>query len=147
MKVLLATDHSKHSKEGAWLLSRLPFKSPPEITLLNVVSVPSMPGAAGMHPAWPRIVESMQQEAHEEVEKAAEEFRGTLSELHPMVRRGQPAREIVAEADHHNYDLIVIGAMGHGAFDRRVLGSVSDSVAIHAHCSTLVVRVKFSGFN
>ena len=37
-------------------------------------------------------------------------------------------------------DLVVIGAKGHSQIDRILLGSTSDYVATHSHCSVLVVR-------
>ena len=37
-------------------------------------------------------------------------------------------------------DLVVLGAQGHSALSRMLLGSVSDFVATHAPCSVLVVR-------
>jgi nucleotide-binding universal stress UspA family protein len=43
-------------------------------------------------------------------------------------------------ADLWNADLIVVGSHGRRGFDRYVMGSVSESVALHAHCSVEVVR-------
>ncbi|MEQ1830980.1 MAG: universal stress protein, partial [Pirellula sp.] len=40
---------------------------------------------------------------------------------------------------HRRADLVVVGAVGHSVFER-MLGSISDFVAMHAHCSVLVVR-------
>jgi len=37
-------------------------------------------------------------------------------------------------------DLIVMGSRGLGRFQRLLLGSVSEGVLHHAHCSILVVR-------
>lgn len=140
MKILFATDHSQYSKEAAWLLSRLPFATPPEITLLNVLHMPSMPASVGMHPMWAKAVETMEKEADEELQTVADSFRGTLSETTTVVRRGEPSEEILREAEACGAELIVVGAVGHGTFERNVLGSVSDRVATHAKCSVLVVR-------
>jgi nucleotide-binding universal stress UspA family protein len=56
------------------------------------------------------------------------------------VRNGDPTQEILAAAEHHGSDLIVIGSRGLGAVERLVLGSVARNVAIHARCSVLIVR-------
>ena len=51
-----------------------------------------------------------------------------------------PSRAILAAADSWEADLIVMGSHGRRGFDRIVLGSVSESVAMHARCSVEVVR-------
>ena len=51
-----------------------------------------------------------------------------------------PARAILESADQWKADVIVMGSHGRRGLDRIVLGSVSESVALHAHCSVEVVR-------
>jgi len=51
-----------------------------------------------------------------------------------------PSRAILAAADSWEADLIVMGSHGRRGFDRIVLGSVSESVAMHARCSVEVIR-------
>src|SRR6266542_527979 len=53
---------------------------------------------------------------------------------------GSPRSVILEEADRWNADLIVIGSHGYGAWQRFLLGSVSQSVVSHAKCSVEVVR-------
>jgi nucleotide-binding universal stress UspA family protein len=52
---------------------------------------------------------------------------------------GPPANEIVRYAEEHAVDLIVLGAHGHGFFDRLLIGSVAERVARHAPCAVLMV--------
>lgn len=56
------------------------------------------------------------------------------------IRDGDPRRIILAGAEEWHADLVVLGSHGKTGFDRLVLGSVSDSVARHAHCSVEIVR-------
>ena len=49
------------------------------------------------------------------------------------------AHEILAAADRHDAALIVLGARGLSAFKSLLLGSVSHSVAQHAHRPVLIV--------
>jgi nucleotide-binding universal stress UspA family protein len=53
---------------------------------------------------------------------------------------GHPAQEIIALASGSGVSLVVVGARGHGAVKRLVLGSVSERVLHHAPCSVLVVK-------
>ena len=54
-------------------------------------------------------------------------------------RFGNPADEILAEAQEREPDLIVVGRRGLSAPGRWLIGSVSDRVVRHAHAPVLVV--------
>ena len=58
----------------------------------------------------------------------------TTSEL------GDPAKIIINLAKSNDYDLIVMGSRGRGAFKELLLGSVTQKVAHHAKCPVMVVR-------
>jgi nucleotide-binding universal stress UspA family protein len=47
---------------------------------------------------------------------------------------------LLDEAAAWKADLIVLGSHGKHGLERLVLGSVSETVAIHAHCSVEVIR-------
>jgi nucleotide-binding universal stress UspA family protein len=53
---------------------------------------------------------------------------------------GEPAEAILDAAVHWGADLIVVGSHGRSRVGRFLLGSVSDRVVRHAHCSVQVVR-------
>ena len=76
----------------------------------------------------------------EEVDHAA----ARLAELgvqgvETVVTGGDPAHAIVELADERKADLIVLGMTDHPHL-ARLLGSVSDDVAHHAHCDVLLVH-------
>lgn len=56
------------------------------------------------------------------------------------VRSGNPKELILEEAKEWNADLIVVGSHGRRGFRRFLLGSVSEAVAMKAHCSVVVLR-------
>jgi nucleotide-binding universal stress UspA family protein/GNAT superfamily N-acetyltransferase len=56
------------------------------------------------------------------------------------VRRGDPAASLVDIAGREHVGLVVVGATDRAGATRRVLGSVSDSVAQRAPCNVLIVR-------
>ncbi|GJX17527.1 adenine nucleotide alpha hydrolases-like superfamily protein [Tanacetum coccineum] len=51
------------------------------------------------------------------------------------------ARNVLCDAvERHHATMLVVGSHGYGAIKRAVLGSVSDYVAHHAHCTVMVVK-------
>jgi nucleotide-binding universal stress UspA family protein len=59
--------------------------------------------------------------------------------LTTAVLPGSPAHAIVAYADEHQADLIVVGSHGRGTVSRLLLGSVAERVLHQARRSVLVV--------
>jgi nucleotide-binding universal stress UspA family protein len=55
-----------------------------------------------------------------------------------LVRSADPAEELIGGSA--NAGLVVVGTRGHGGFAGLLLGSVSLSVAQHAHCPVAIVR-------
>jgi nucleotide-binding universal stress UspA family protein len=56
------------------------------------------------------------------------------------VLSGNTKDVILEEAQEWAADLIVVGSHGRRGFKRFLLGSVSEAVAMKAHCSVVVVR-------
>ncbi len=86
---------------------------------------------------------------HEEIELESEkELRrlawktkvagGTVAGTH--LGLGGAAHEIVDLADELGAGLIIVGDRGHAKVRNLLVGSVSDSVVLYAHCPVLVVR-------
>ena len=75
---------------------------------------------------------------------AAAAARRALSKRWPesklVIADARPVDAILAEAEHFEASLIVLGWRGHGVFRRLLAGSVSRSVAERAQCPVLVVR-------
>lgn len=61
-----------------------------------------------------------------------------------LVRRGDPADEIVGAADEEKSDLIVIATHGLTGWRQNIFGSVAEKVLRIAHCPVLVRRVQAS---
>ena len=88
--------------------------------------------------------DQIQQTAIAAVEKAETKLRagnegGKLNILTRVVS-GSPKRVILEQAEAFGADLIMVGSRGLGAWDRLLLGSVSQAVATHANCSVEIVR-------
>lgn len=63
-----------------------------------------------------------------------------LVEVETALLEGDPVDRVVAFAEKSQPDLIVVGSRGLSATGRFLLGSVSDGILHHVHCSVLVVR-------
>lgn len=55
---------------------------------------------------------------------------------------GEPRQALVELAKSWPADLIVMGSHGRRGFEKSILGSVSEAVAMHAPCSVEIIRVK-----
>jgi len=53
---------------------------------------------------------------------------------------GEAGQQICAKAQAWNADLIIIGRRGYNGFQEILVGSVSNYVVHHAHCSVLIVQ-------
>ena len=65
------------------------------------------------------------------------DFDGLVDKFHAV---GDSADEIIKLAEEGNYDLVVMGSRGLGAFSRALLGSVSNRVINHIKVSVLIVK-------
>lgn len=79
------------------------------------------------------------EEATKRVEALAAEISGSAKPT-VIVRDGSPFLEIVAAAEEHNADLIVLGTHGRTGLPHIVLGSVAERVVRHAKCPVLTIR-------
>lgn len=59
-----------------------------------------------------------------------------------VVKAGKPWKVLAGEAEKWRANCIFVGTRGLGRFNRLLLGSVSNTIAISAHCSVEIVRPK-----
>jgi nucleotide-binding universal stress UspA family protein len=144
MHVLVPTDGSDCAEASLRAVAGRPW---PEGTEIRVICVPEVPVLAGAYPYYPpelvlEVAATNDTHAKEAVHKGAAILRkaGLCVSEEVMEPRESPVRAVLAMADMWSADLIVLGSHGRRGFDRYVMGSVSESVALHAHCSVEVVR-------
>jgi nucleotide-binding universal stress UspA family protein len=145
--VLLAADGSPDARRAEDALATWPIFAGLPVRVLSVaqVDIPmAMGGAAMLYDQVMAEYATTVDEARSEERAFAQAAADRLTEAgHPTTweeRDGEPATEIVREATDRNVDLVVVGTRGHTGLARLLLGSVAESVAIHAPCSVLVVR-------
>lgn len=79
------------------------------------------------------------------VSEAADRLRTAGFQVSVVIREGEPRHAILDYAAASGCDCIVVGSHGRRGIDRFFMGSVSDAVARHAHCSVHIVRMKQTG--
>ncbi len=142
MKVLLASDGSPHAMEAARFLSELAGKERFDVSIFSVTYDPSHSRSSTGEPWYPEWKESEMQRVRAHQEAIQNLLHPVCTSTNIRQKLGAPVPCILEEAKRIDADLIVVGAKGHTALHRIVLGSTSDSVATHAECSVLVVRSK-----
>lgn len=138
-RVIVASDGSPSSLAAARFVAALPLPPDPDIHVL--VSVTSW--TAGYRDIEAADYQSLRAAEHERALEIAHETMAILESSgrapRPLVRDGDPKREIIDAARELDADLVVTGSRGIGGFKGLVLGSVSRGVSMAAPCSVLVV--------
>ncbi len=75
-----------------------------------------------------------------ELERAAETAKQAGVEAETHIVRDDASEALIAAAEEHDADLILIGNKGMAGARRFLLGSVPNDVAHHAPCSVLIAR-------
>ncbi len=152
MKILLATDGTKHSDSAIDMIDNLRLSAGDEIKIVSVVdmAVPlSVDVYAGYLPTTAEIEKTAQENAETVLETARNKIQRSVADkkinISTEVLLGSPESRIVETAEEMRADLIVVGSHGYNRWERLLLGSVSDSVVHHSPCSVVVVRSPHAG--
>jgi nucleotide-binding universal stress UspA family protein len=144
-KMLIAIDGSKHSQKAVAFASEIAAALKAEIIILSVVKQQDLPAEFRQYANAEHIsgatLDILKKVAAEQVANAenAAKLKG-VSHISGEVEEGPIARTIVARANHHNVDMIVIGSRGMGSVDATLRGGVSHRVEILAKCPVLTVK-------
>jgi nucleotide-binding universal stress UspA family protein len=146
MKILLAVDGSPCSDEAIEEVLRRPWPAGSQVKVVTAFELPlaATPEAWALPPGYfEEMDRSVRTHAQAIVERAIGKLKsklnGTLS-VEGQFLPGPPRAVILDEAENWGADLILVGSHGYRAWERFLLGSVSQSVVSHAKCSVEVVR-------
>jgi len=154
-KILYPTDMSETSNYAFSYAASLANRYDALITIIHILKNP-MPTSENLvtnvlgETKWLEILERNKNEVVEKIrsrlEKFCEETKAELSACpflmeEVIVKVGNPVEEIIREVDKKDYDMVVMGAHGHGAITDTVMGSVSRRVLRRCKKSVLIVRV------
>ena len=153
VRVLLGVDGSLASYHALTSMAAYFEIGEAEITLIHVKETPWI--HLGLDREWlddqeygrdeanpaVQLGEELQREAEEVFERAQEMLTKYDYSVLTQIQEGNPATEILGEAESGQYDLIVLGASDAMDSKHTMLGSVSAKVAWQAPCSVAVVKV------
>jgi nucleotide-binding universal stress UspA family protein len=146
MKILAATDGSKHGRWAIEWLADMPFLVRPVVRILHVVDVASARAPFMVQPiiaGSERYIQSEVNRLEKAAKTAKDESVTLLAKLGlnggVSVERGAVADTIMKYAER-GAGLLSIGSRGLDALDRFMLGSISNHAIHHAPCSVLVLK-------
>lgn len=148
MKILLAIDGSSCSDRAVEEVALAAWPVGSEVRVISVVKhyAPLISGSSVPPIKYYEEIEMAErQQTHEVVERAAAkiltgEAAASALKVTTRVLSGSPKRIIIEEAERWGADLIVVGSHGSQSWERMLLGSVSQAVAMHAACSVQIAR-------
>ena len=147
MKILLATDGAKQGNAALEMLKRLSIQDGDQIVLVSVVDMPIPVGMdiyGGYVPDTTELEKTAKDTAARVLSDAKDNLQNYLGdkkvEITTELLFGSPESRIVEAAERVRPDLVVVGSHDYSAWERLLIGSVSDAAVHHAPCSVLVVR-------
>jgi len=151
VRLLIGVDSSSDSNAAVDAVCVRHWPRGTEVGLLVVVDTVMPLSSNPAEPAAMKWIEvgdeSNWAQVREIFEPSAQKIRSAGLHAEVLIRRGNPADEILQEAHTWGADCIFVGAKGTRGIDRLLLGSVSSAVSSRAHCSVEVVRTSSRSFD
>lgn len=139
-KILVPVDGSENSKKALMEAKKIGSLLNSEITIMNVVKdIVAHPYIANQDYGI-KTNEGLMELGKALLEDSVKLVGDFPGEVKTKLKYGDPGRAIIEEANEGDYDLIVMGSRGLGAFSRVMLGSVSNKVVNHVKINTLVIK-------
>ena len=146
MKILLPVDGSAYSDAAVEEVARRPWPPHSEVKAITAAEIPIVLGIEPwvvLPEYFENLEKAVREAAHGVIQSALAKLQAIEDKslkISGEVIQGSPKQVIVEEAERWTADLVVIGSRGLGAWNRLLLGSVSNSVVHHANCSVEIVR-------
>ena len=151
LRALAAVDGSSASRHAIEAFTSLFDLTGAEVCLMHVAETPWI--HLGLEADWEsydeedkersdagELEKELLREGDAIIEIARELLRPHRVSVSLRTEEGNPAEEILTEADRGQYDLIVMGATGVRDFKHSMLGSVSAKIAWNTSASVLIAR-------
>jgi nucleotide-binding universal stress UspA family protein len=140
-KVLVATDGSADAVIAARRAAALASASGSELHVVHVIPVSDAYHLTGEEDVGgPSLYEEDGRRARRLLDEQVREIEASGAKVkESYLRTGEPDAEIISLGEEIGAGMIVVGSRGLSPL-RHPIGSVSSSIASHAHCPVLVVR-------
>ena len=146
MKILLAVDGSEYSYAAAEAVASRPWPANSEVKVFTAIE-PFTPYMTEMwatsNELWEDIEKASKAQATKAIHGAIERLsmaQDKTLKVSTEIVEGNAQSAILDEAEKWGADLIMLGSHGYTGLKRLLLGSISQNVASHAHCSVEIVR-------
>ncbi|MGD8385650.1 MAG: universal stress protein [Desulfobacteraceae bacterium] len=158
-KILYVTDLSKNARYAFGYAARLSNLTGAGITILHVLEERS-PYSASLvmnilgEEKWKELRETNTKQVTETIRERLQNFCEDVSAQLPacnfitddiVIKVGDPVEEILRLGKAGNFDLVVMGAHGHGMLEDAMIGSTSRRVLRRCTKPVLVVRLPANG--
>lgn len=138
-KILVATDGSKYSQKALFKAKKIASEMGSQVTAVSVVTL--YDNIYSYNQALKTKLGKAEVERSKKVLKEAEEiFSDFEGEFETIYKVGDVVDEIITLAEEGDYDLLIMGSRGLGAFSRTLLGSVSNKVVNYVKTSVMIVK-------
>ncbi len=144
-KLLIALDGSNHSLKAVDYASEIAAALKAKVIILSVVKAQEIPKGLREYAELEHIpgfdMDILKKVAGDMVANAEIHAKEKgVGDVVGEVEEGPVARTIVARANHHDADMIVVGSRGMGNIEATLRGGVSHRVELLAKCPVLTVR-------
>ena len=139
-RILVATDGSPAAAEAVGVGVELAAEHASELMFVHVVPLVDVVPATGLAPIGGAFLHELSEHDRALLVEAADAAAEHGIFATTVLLRGDTVDEIVAFADSHDADLIVVGSRGRGAIAGALLGSVSRGILSESKRPVLIVR-------
>ena len=141
-QILIATDGSETANEAADFGIEMVGCSGAKVYAVYVIDTTPY-RSVPLDKIWSKeVLDEFEQAGHEATSYVEKIGKAAGVEVESKVLKGHPAEKIVSFAEDNKIDMIIMGSLGKGGYERVVLGSVSEKVLRHAKIPVLIVREK-----
>lgn len=141
-QILIATDGSETANEAADFGIEMVGCSGAKIYAVYVIDTTPY-RSVSLDKIWSKeTLDEFERAGHEATSYIEKIGTAAGVEVETRVLRGHPAEKIISFAEDNNIDMIIVGSLGKGGYERVVLGSVSEKIVRHSKVPVLVVREK-----
>jgi nucleotide-binding universal stress UspA family protein len=144
MTILLAIDDSKYSQAAADLVVRQMRPQGAEVCVFHAVAplviIPY--GYMGQVETFEAAQQERLKEGKELAERTAQQLRSAGFRAHAVTEEGEPKTVILDKNAQWEPDIVFMSSHGRKGIDRFLIGSTSQDVLRHAHCSVEIARTQ-----